>query len=100
MRAARSLEGVPGRVFLTASMTETHTFSASIYRAASLARWRGPAGHKLQWRPDMPEKGSQMEDRDKRPASQSRRTAGILRPTPRKRRMVSTNLATGIGFDR
>jgi hypothetical protein len=45
-------------------------------------------------------KGSQMEDRDKRPASQSRRTAGILRPKPRNRRMVSTNLATGIGFDR
>jgi hypothetical protein len=45
-------------------------------------------------------KGSQMEDRDKRPASQSRRTASILRPKPRNRRMVSTNLATGIGFDR
>jgi hypothetical protein len=36
----------------------------------------------------------------KRPVFQSRRTAGILRPTPRKRRMVSMNLATGIGFDR
>jgi hypothetical protein len=29
-----------------------------------------------------------------------RLTAGMLRPSPRKRRMVSMNLATEIGFDR
>src|SRR6516225_4078539 len=29
-----------------------------------------------------------------------RLTAGMVRPTPRKRRMVSMNLATEIGFDR
>jgi hypothetical protein len=29
-----------------------------------------------------------------------RLTAGILRPTPRKRRMVSMNLGTEIGFDK
>src|SRR5437899_10497883 len=34
-----------------------------------------------------------MDDRGRRPAFQSRRTTGILRPTPRKRRMVPMNLA-------
>jgi hypothetical protein len=87
---------------LLPEMEASSAYSAAACRRVLATRFPQPHWSALKfWRAISPhDRDVHFTWRRRLSAWRLRLTAGILRPTPRKRRMVSMNLGAEIGFDK